>query len=795
MRTQRFWVAVLAVTVMVSAGAIFHTIRAQAPAEFAPQGPVVPDHPLAPLSTVATPVAPELNDYVSNKAIAVILGKALFWDMQAGSDGVLACATCHSNAGADSRAVNQVNPGSDGTFGLGLNMMGSTYPNYNLQPGTAGAGVGGYHDGDFPLHKLSGPRLNNTVLSDVNDIVGSQGVFASDFDMIVLGSGVDSTLIASSAVFSFPDQLDPTTKVNVRQVTGRNTPSNINAVFNVRNFWDGRAMEVCNGANTFGDRDASSHLFADVRGTLQPKLVRLHNSSLCSQALGPALSPVEMSANGRKFRELGRKLFSVNPLQQTANTTPLGKQFVDPTDSQLGLYSRITKRGLNIGYADLVKLSFKPQWWSSKNRVCVKSDGSETVYDPTKSKFVCTGSDYSQMEYNFSLYWGIAIQMYESTLRSDQTPLDQYLAQQKSKSIAGDGVTSSFALTLAPGLIPRTVSFTAIDQRLDLTEQEIFAFDDGTGHISGVGVSTGTVDYVSGQITVNFENPVSSLVPVRVAYSVGRVPMTDAQLHGLNIFQTKGRCIACHGGPEMSNAGVTHSKANPIERMLMRDLSVKVYDNGFYNIGVRPTSEDIGIGGNDGITGAPLSAAEYQRQRVCNDPNLVVNVPARFGEGLTAAPLDCFDQIARDGNFKVPMLRNVALTAPYFHNGGQLTLEQVVEFYNRGGDFADGLNIIPNIDVDISPLGLTPQEQADLVDFLRYGLTDPRVVSQAAPFDHPQLFLPDGHPQSDSGYPVQNDPFHPGQATDLPYPMFEVKATGRKGWPPLPTFLQNLQNQ
>ena len=37
----------------------------------------------------------------------------------------------------------------------------------------------------------------------------------------------------------------------------------------------------------------------------------------------------------------------------------------------------------------------------------------------------------------------------------------------------------------------------------------------------------------------------------------------------------------------------------------------------------------------------------------------------------------------------MPGLRNVALTAPYFHNGGQMTLRQVVDFYNRGGDFAN----------------------------------------------------------------------------------------------------------
>ena len=794
MPSRRFWIGLFSVIVIVSGTAMFRTLKAQQPIDFAPQVPAVPDGPLAPLSGVTVPTPPELSNYIVNKPVAIILGKALFWDMQAGSDGVVACATCHFNAGADSRTANQVNPGFDAQFDLGVNLLGKKYPNYHLQAGSASAGWGGYHDGDFPLHKLSDPRLNNTVLSDTNDIVGSEGVFASRFDDIVLGSGIDATTLSSSAVFSYPDQLDPTTTVNTRQVTGRNTPSNINAVFNVRNFWDGRAMDVCNGANPFGERDMTSHFFANVNNTLKAQLVRLHNSSLCSQSLGPATSPVEMSANGRAFRELGRKLFAVNPLQQTANTTPLGKQLVDPKDSVLGLYSRITARGLKIGYATLVKLAFKPQWWSSTNRVCLSADGSETVYNP-KSKFVCNGSDYSQMEYNFSLYWGIAIQMYESTLRADQTPLDKYLAQQKLTSIVGNGTASTYTLTLAPGITPRTVSLTAIDQRLDLTEQEIFAFDDGNGQISGVGVSTGTIDYATGQLTVFFDNPVSSLVPVRVAYSIGVTPLTQAQLHGLNVFQTKGRCIACHGGPEMSNATVTHAQANPIERMLMRDNSVKVYDTGFYNIGVRPAAEDAGIGGGDGVTGAPLSAAEYDRQRVCNDSTIVINVPARFGEGIGTAPLNCYDQVARTGNFKAPMLRNVALTAPYFHNGGQLTLEQVVEFYNRGGDFADGLNIIPGIDADISPLGLSAQEETDLVDFLRNALTDARVVNQAAPFDHPEIFLPNGHPESDSGYPVQNDPFHPGQATDLPYPMFQIKATGRTGGPPLKTFLQNLQAQ
>ena len=52
-----------------------------------------------------------LGDFIRDEEAARALGKALFWDMQVGSDGVQACATCHFRAGADSRTKNQVSPG------------------------------------------------------------------------------------------------------------------------------------------------------------------------------------------------------------------------------------------------------------------------------------------------------------------------------------------------------------------------------------------------------------------------------------------------------------------------------------------------------------------------------------------------------------------------------------------------------------------------------------------------------------------------------------------------------------
>jgi cytochrome c peroxidase len=112
----------------------------------------------------------------------------------------------------------------------------------------------------------------------------------------------------------------------------------------------------------------------------------------------------------------------------------------------------------------------------------------------------------------------------------------------------------------------------------------------------------------------------------------------------------------------------------------------------YQNVGVRPTTEDPGRGG---ITGIP-------------------------------------DDL---GRFKTPNLRNLELRGPFMHNGRFATVEDVVEFYNRGGDFD-----APNIDTRIRPLNLTTQQKAALVAFLKRPLTDQRVANELPPFDRPQLY-------------------------------------------------------
>lgn len=118
-----------------------------------------------------------------------------------------------------------------------------------------------------------------------------------------------------------------------------------------------------------------------------------------------------------------------------------------------------------------------------------------------------------------------------------------------------------------------------------------------------------------------------------------------------------------------------------------------ITNHTFENIGVRPQTEDVG----------------------------------RFGVTGNSGDL---------GRFKTPTLRNVELHAPYMHNGELATLEDVVGFYNRGGDF-DAPNINHGF---IRPLDLSAQQRSDLVAFLKRPLTDPRVAAELTPFDRPHLY-------------------------------------------------------
>lgn len=132
------------------------------------------------------------------------------------------------------------------------------------------------------------------------------------------------------------------------------------------------------------------------------------------------------------------------------------------------------------------------------------------------------------------------------------------------------------------------------------------------------------------------------------------------------------------------------------------------------------------------------------RCNVCHAPPLFADL-SFHNLGFVSATFDTGREettsVAADrGAFETPTLRNVALREAggllHTGSGSGATLEAVVAAYNVPP------NLDPNVDPEIRVLGLTGTEAKDLVDFMRNGLTDPRVLAESPPFDRPDL----GHP-------------------------------------------------
>ena len=234
------------------------------------------------------------------------------------------------------------------------------------------------------------------------------------------------------------------------------------------------------------------------------------------------------------------------------------------------------------------------------------------------------------------------------------------------------------------------------------------------------------------------------------------------ELDGLNVFTGDGKCVNCHSGPEFTNASVRNYQNgnNAIEPMQMADGRHALYDNGFYNIAVTLTTDDLGRGGSD-PNGKPLAFARqtvFQRlgldwfkfEVIGEDRILAVSEEGEAvcvdftddGECQVFEPLTWqFKHVAAGGAFKASTIRNTELNGPYFHNGGTATLRQLVEFYDRGGNFCK-FNL-KDLDPDIRRLDLSEDQKSDLVAFL-VSTTDDDVRHKRAPFDHPELVVPMG---------------------------------------------------
>jgi hypothetical protein len=188
----------------------------------------------------------------------------------------------------------------------------------------------------------------------------------------------------------------------------------INAAFYVRSFWDGRASNLFTGATPFGDSDRRATVLV-VRGAgVDPEFVRLDNASLASQAVGPPLNAVGMSFDGRSWARLGRKMLAL---------TPLGRQQIAQDDSVLGTMARVDGPGLapEFSYAALVRSAFRRDYWGSV--VVVDANGRRV---PGATEPVGP-NEFTQMAYDFALFFGLAVQAYEATLVADDTRVDRFL--------------------------------------------------------------------------------------------------------------------------------------------------------------------------------------------------------------------------------------------------------------------------------------------------------------------------------------------------------------------------------
>jgi cytochrome c peroxidase len=688
--------------------------------------------PIASLRTVPNPVIPpdprngnptvreDLVDYVMDIKSAIQLGKALFWDMQVGSDSKVACATCHFAGGVDTRNRNQLHPGANGNWD-------GYAPNYLLT--TA----------DFPFTG--------------DNVTGSQGVRASTF-VGISATGAELTTPVQDPVFG-----------TMRQPIALNAPTVINAVFNHRNFFNGRAQPEFNGVNPWGNRDSTSRVWVsiDTAGNLAQIDLHIPTASLASQAVGPPLNSVEMSAAGRTFPDIGRKLLLAKAL---------GLQNVDARDSVLGSIAERNKMGLKPSYATLIQRAFEQKWWKSSKTVTLN------------------GKTYSLMEANFSLFFGISIMLYEATLVADSSPMDQYAASRTLDPVTGalishtpellDAVVNRLA---AQGItIPldaggtRAVTRADILTGLDLFEKPMPA--PGTPGIpAGFGVGCNLCH-------IGAETTAASIRNLLSGFEAGDIAFKNAgfDLRMERMFMGVRRPVPQPPDPRPpvppGTDGITFDSATyavTVTRIAgtpvtPQTVPVNTYDGGWYNIGVRPSRENLGIGGDDAF-GRPLSWTRYYQTTLvnpstikvpggglgCVDANGVpVSPPAApltsvfAGEVLnpaTAKPLLAGGLLKTEvtdvaGSFKTSSLRNLDLGGPYLHTGGKSTLRQVVEFYDNGGD-ADN----PSLSPLMRPLGLTEVQVVGLVAFL-VSLTDDRVLYQRAPFDHPELPVPAGQDAS-----------------------------------------------
>lgn len=169
--------------------------------------------------------------------------------------------------------------------------------------------------------------------------------------------------------------------------------------------------------------------------------------------------------------------------------------------------------------------------------------------------------------------------------------------------------------------------------------------------------------------------------------------MTPSQVRGLQVFVGQGRCVSCH---------------------VIEQTQALFTDGRFHNIGIGITAIQSDV--------PRLAGAFLEAKAKGTDVDVAVLTDKKTSELGRFAVTDQFDDL---GGFKTPTLRNVAVTAPYMHDGSLKTLMDVIVHYNNGGVSRSGEKVNDYLSGGIRPLNLNGQQMADLVAFMK-ALTSPQ---------------------------------------------------------------------
>jgi cytochrome c peroxidase len=206
-------------------------------------------------------------------------------------------------------------------------------------------------------------------------------------------------------------------------------------------------------------------------------------------------------------------------------------------------------------------------------------------------------------------------------------------------------------------------------------------YTDQFKRVFGVEPGEITIDHVAMAIASYERTVVSGDSPFdRYQYGGEKNALSPSAIEGLKVFTGKGKCAECH---------------------IIGKSDAIFTDNHFHNIGVGLKQ----IQGRMVIVVNAFIEAKLRGKSVDHSVLTAENISHLGRFAVTLNPADL-------GNFRTPGLRNIALTAPYMHDGSLKTLQEVVEFYGKGG-ISSSLQ-----HPTIRNLRLTKQEEHQLVDFM-----------------------------------------------------------------------------